>query len=227
LGLICRVRVVAGSTSSTAGPSDPALDIQPGEPDHGVVLDISGPFALFRHTEVYGRALVSLIPRVAWCHRFTLSAACALSAGGTTSTFVLSSGDPIGAGRELSPHDSHLEARFARDFARAAPGWDAVREPRPVQAGAALIFPDFELVHRDDPRRRWLLEIVGFWTPEYLREKLARLRAAGIERLIVCIDEKRSCGEQDMPSGAKVIRYKSRIDPRAVLAIVDPTSRSG
>jgi hypothetical protein len=101
-----------------------------------------------------------------------------------------------------------------------APDWDLVREPRPVEVGGALLFPDFELVHRRDPTRRCLLEIVGFWTPEYLAEKLRRFRAAGLERVILCIDARRRCSDDDLPATAKTIRYKRRIDPREVLAML-------
>ncbi|HEY1537680.1 MAG TPA: DUF790 family protein, partial [Polyangiaceae bacterium] len=96
-----------------------------------------------------------------------------------------------------------------------------VREPRPVASQGALIFPDFELVCRRDKRRRWLLEIVGFWTQKYLTEKLERLRAAGIERLVLCIDQNRHCAEDELPADARIIRYKTRIDPQAVLAIIN------
>lgn len=194
--------------------------VSPQKTADGVTLDVSGPFSLFRHTEVYGRALASLLPRMAWCNEFVLTAACALGRGGQLSTLVVRSGDPIGAGRELARHDSLLEERFDRDFRRAAPDWDVVREPHPVASGDSLIFPDFELVHRHDKSRRWLLEIVGFWTPKYLAEKLERLRAAGIARLVLCIDEKRLCSEEDLPVDARIVRYKTRIDPRAVLAVL-------
>jgi uncharacterized protein len=204
MGLICNL--------SSAEPRSEAPD--------GVVLDVSGPFALFRHTEVYGRALASLVPRLA-CHEYELSAACALGRGDQLSTLVLRSGDPIGTGRELVRHDSRLEARFERDFRRATSDWDVSREPRPVAAAGALIFPDFELIHRRDQSRRWLLEIVGFWTQKHLSEKLARLRAAGIERLVLCIDQNRHCAEGDLPADARIVRYKTRIDPAAVLAIID------
>jgi predicted nuclease of restriction endonuclease-like RecB superfamily len=96
-----------------------------------------------------------------------------------------------------------------------------IREPRPVASGEALIFPDFELIQRRDNSRRWLLEIVGFWTQKYLKEKLERLRAAGIERLVLCIDQNRQCAEDELPPDARIIRYKTRIDPQAVLAIVN------
>jgi predicted nuclease of restriction endonuclease-like RecB superfamily len=196
------------------------------EPAEGIVLDVSGPFTLFRHTEVYGRALAGLVPRAAWCNRFELVADCALGRGGHTAKLVVRSGDPIAPGRELTRHDSRLEERFERDFRRAAPTWDVVREPRPVEAAGTLIFPDFELLNRRDPERRWLLEIAGFWTPEYLESKLGRLRAAGLHRLVLCIDERRPCTDAEFPRDARVIRYRNRIDPAAVLAVIDPRSTS-
>jgi predicted nuclease of restriction endonuclease-like RecB superfamily len=220
LGLICNVealpndqRRAVGDGLSIAGISAPT-----GDESSGVTLNVSGPLALFHHTEVYGRALASLVPRLAWCHEFELVARCAMGRGSHLSTFVLRSGDPISTGRELIRYDSKLEERFAREFSRIAPNWDLIREPHPVDVGGALAFPDFELVHRHDPERRWLLEIVGFWTAAYLNEKLRHLRSARLERLILCIDDRRRCREDDLPEHAQVIRYKKKIDPRAVLA---------
>jgi uncharacterized protein len=189
------------------------------EESAGVVLDISGPFALFRHTAVYGRALAALVPRLSSCDGFELVASCVLSRGNRTWTLLVRSGDPIGTGREL--FDSPTEARFAANFARAAPDWDLIDEPEPLSAEGTLVFPDFELVHRRDPQRRWWLEITGFWTREYLEKKLAQLRTAKIERLIVCVDEKKSCGSEQAPDHAQLLCYRRKIDPAAVLAIID------
>jgi hypothetical protein len=47
------------------------------------------------------------------------------------------------------------------------------------------------------------------------------LRAAGLAHLILCIDGRRQCHDGELPQAARVIRYKSRIDPRAVVAIID------
>jgi predicted nuclease of restriction endonuclease-like RecB superfamily len=223
LGLICKVEPVRGETGKRpATRVDLPAERAPTTPDpiDGAVLGISGPLALFHHTEVYGRALASLVPRVAWCNRFELTAQCALGVGQHLSTFVLGSGDPIAVGEELARHDSRVEERFDKDFRRAAPSWDIVREPKPVDIGGALVFPDFELVHRHRPDRRWLLEIVGFWTADYLAEKLRRLKAAAIPRLILCVDERRRCHDKEMPEDAQVVWYRTRIDPAAVLRIV-------
>ncbi len=192
----------------------------PSESHEGIALEISGPFALFRHTELYGRALSALVPRAAWCDRFELVAECALGRGPETAKLLVRSGDPIAVAHEVTKNGRRLESRFERDFRRRAPDWDVVREPRALEAGGTLVFPDFELIHRREPERRWLLEIAGFWTPEYLATKLQRLQSAGIDRLVICIDERRGCSDSGMPDGARIVRYKNRIDPERVLSIL-------
>ncbi|HKO50461.1 MAG TPA: DUF790 family protein [Polyangiaceae bacterium] len=190
----------------------------------GVALDVSGPFTLFHQGEIYGRALASLIPRLASCEQFELTASCALGRSGQLSSFVLRSDDPIGSGPAFSRSESHLERRFARDFRRAAPGWQLSADPFAISSGETLIFPDFELVARDDPGRSWLLEIIGFWTPDYLRGKLQRLQAAGIERFVLCVDQNRDCTRAELPADPRITWHKRRIDARAVLAILTAPS---
>ena len=78
-------------------------------------LDISGPFSLFRHTLVYGRALAELLPHLAWCARFELAAVARLR--GRLARVSMESGDPIFPARAPAPFDSRLEERFAADVA--------------------------------------------------------------------------------------------------------------
>jgi predicted nuclease of restriction endonuclease-like RecB superfamily len=201
--------------------------IVPREGRSRTALEVSGPFSLFRRTLLYGRALGELLPLLAWCARFRLRANCTVR--GQALTLELGSNDPILPGKEPRCYDSKLEERFAADFRRIASEWDVVREPEPVQAGDALIFPDFALQHRRDGRR-WLLEIVGFWTPEYVARKLALLRAARLANLIVCIDEARNCAQGDLAPSSRVVRFRRRIDAGHVLRLIEaerPGATSG
>jgi hypothetical protein len=92
-----------------------------------------------------------------------------------------------------------------------------VREPEPINAAGTLIFPDFALQRRADPGRRWLLEIVGYWTADYVARKLARYQSAQLSNLILCIDEQRNCANADLPALARIVRFRRRVDPAAVL----------
>jgi predicted nuclease of restriction endonuclease-like RecB superfamily len=122
-------------------------------------------------------------------------------------------------GRRARRFDSRVEERFARDVARLAPGWSVLREPEAVPAGASLVFPDFALEHRYDGRR-WLAEILGFWSPEYVARKLAGLNAAGITNLVPCVAEGRNCCEEALPPLARVVRYRRWVDAQAVLRAI-------
>lgn len=188
-------------------------------PSGDVRLEVSGPFAVFRHTLLYGRALGRLVPLLAWCRRFRLHATCVLN--GSLCDLELRTGDPIFPAAEPRPYDSRTEARFAREFRRLAPDWDVLREPEPVVAGPSLVFPDFALQHRHNPSRRWLMEIVGFWTPEYVRRKLALYRTARIANLILCIDDSRACTDDDLPAEALILRFRRHVDATAVWRLVE------
>jgi uncharacterized protein len=181
------------------------------------LLQLSGPFSLFRHTRLYGRALAELVPHLAWCARFQLRAACALR--GRVVDVALESGAPIFPAAPPASFDSKLEERFARDFARLAPDWDLVREPEAVRAGSTLVFPDFLLSHRIHRERRVLVELAGFWTPDYLATKLARLREAEahLPAFILCVDEDRACALGEIPAGLSVVPFRRRVDAAAVL----------
>jgi predicted nuclease of restriction endonuclease-like RecB superfamily len=184
-----------------------------------VCLEISGPFALFRRTGLYGRALGQIVPMLAWCARFRLRAECVLH--GRPRTLQLRTGDPLFPGGAPRRHDSRIEERFAREFRKVAPEWDVVREPEPINADGTLIFPDFALQRRADPARRWLLEIVGFWTPDYVARKLAHYRRARLSNLILCIDEERNCANADLPANARLVRFRRRVNPAAILEQID------
>jgi predicted nuclease of restriction endonuclease-like RecB superfamily len=185
----------------------------------GPTLLLSGPFSLFRHTLLYGRALAELVPHLAWCARFELRASCILRK--RLVNVCLASGDPIFPAVAPAAFDSKLEERFANDMARLAPDWDVIREPKPVRAAGTLIFPDFLLRNRIHTDRWVLIEIIGFWTPAYLAEKCERLREARLSNLILCIDEDRACGEGDLPPQVPVVRFRRRVDAGAVLREIE------
>ena len=82
------------------------------------------------------------------------------------------------------------------------------------------MIPDFAFRHPDG--RSALLEIVGFWRPEYLRRKLEKLRRAQRGDLIVAVSRDLNVSEEDfagLPGG--VFFFKKRIQPKEVMAQLD------
>jgi len=73
--------------------------------------------------------------------------------------------------------DSIVEEKFARKFQEVvagATGWKMIREPDPlIVSGGKAFIPDFMFVEKYG--KKVYLEIVGFWTPEYLERKIKKL----------------------------------------------------
>ena len=165
-----------------------------------IACSIDGPLSVFKLTDRYGTAIAKLIPSVvsaetwsirAWIVRKTMSA------GKKIYEFQMSNKEsPL----LLDPYhdqeknnnlhrqdfsnydtnstsayfDSGVEEKFARKFEQSATGWKLIREPDPliVSDGKALI-PDFMIEKYD---KKIYLEIVGFWTKEYLENKIHKIK---------------------------------------------------
>jgi predicted nuclease of restriction endonuclease-like RecB superfamily len=218
LGLICAVE-------------QPALRRASGD-DRGnapsrVALDITGPLALTRHADAYGKALVSLLACVATCDGFELTAWCTLTRGRPWFRFVIRPGDPLAVDEFRAPLPSEpadplarAKHRFAADFETAASNWTVIREPSAADAVGVLELSDLELVHRGDATRRWRLDLCGFWTAEHVAQELARRDAANLRHSIVYLDDRRRCNDAPVPDDPRILRYKSKPDPVAVLALI-------
>lgn len=174
------------------------------------VLDIVGPLALFHRTGVYGRALAGLVPLLADCERFELR----LVARGRDATYDVEVVSPV----LLPAPPAHLLAprrdvqRLARELARAARDAIVTPGPPPLAAGESLVCPDL-VVERGG--HRTYVELVGFWTTEFLERKHALYREAGVDRIVLVVDEARGCTKEQLPTTLPVLGYERRASAAA------------
>lgn len=113
---------------------------------------------------------------------------------------------------EEAAYDSTLEQMFG---SLSLGSWKIKREPTILKAGKYAFVPDFSL-QRDGIRV--YLEIVGFWTPEYLENKIEKLKQVK-EPVILLIDRKLKCSEKDFPS-QEVIFFDKKIPANEVMQIL-------
>jgi predicted nuclease of restriction endonuclease-like RecB superfamily len=81
---------------------------------------------------------------------------------------------------------------------------------------------DLRSVHADG--RSFLLEVVGYWRPEYLRKKLAQVRRAGWQDLILAVSERlkvERAGVRRADLSAPVVWFQDCVLPQAVLAVLE------
>ncbi|MGB1252297.1 MAG: DUF790 family protein [Candidatus Promineifilaceae bacterium] len=95
--------------------------------------------------------------------------------------------------------DSRLEADFSAEFhakyTRTQRKWELTREDELVIVGDTVMIPDFTLTNKKDGRKA-LVEIVGFWHPNYLRRKIRKVQTAGLTNLILLVYESANVSEE-------------------------------
>ncbi len=182
--------------------------------DAGYRFVLDGPNSVLRRTRAYGvdfaRFLAALVRLVDW----QLRAEIELRRGWRPFTFALSSADGLGVGATPpAEFDSSLEEAIARKFGRERAGWRLVREGAVLDVGGSLLIPDFVFRHEDGTEV--LLEIVGYWTPEYLADKLRKLTAVRGVNLVVAVPRPLAVRAGGLP--AAVLPFKRRLLLRDLL----------
>ncbi|HKL28728.1 MAG TPA: DUF790 family protein, partial [Natrialbaceae archaeon] len=180
--------------------------------DGGREVVVTGPDALFRRSRRYGTRFARLLRTVATANEWYLAAT--VDDRGTERTLELSHEDPVGVPgtdpvAEMT-FDSDVEADFARRFSALDLEWDLVREPEPLAAGSRVMIPDFafDWPHGDF---RVFLEIMGFWTPEYVEKKLGQLADVEDVELLVAVDESLGVGEDIEARDHRAIPYTGSV----------------
>jgi predicted nuclease of restriction endonuclease-like RecB superfamily len=70
-------------------------------------------------------------------------------------------------------YDSNIERTFSQKFELFSTGWSIEREPEPLITKSKTAFiPDFILTKHEN---KVLVEIIGFWTREYLERKIKKI----------------------------------------------------
>ncbi|MEF8828871.1 MAG: DUF790 family protein, partial [Haloarcula sp.] len=210
---------------------------------NGREVVVTGPDALFSNTRRYGTRFARLLRTVAAASDWELTAI--IDDRGTERELTLSDGDVSVPGvepvTEVS-YDSGVEADFAGRFAALDLDWDLVREPEPLAAGEHVVIPDFAFEWRPgadtgvrdtgraegsdgtdgDAPFRVFFEIMGFWTPEYVEKKLARLDALEDVELLVAVDESLGVGEDIEATDNRAIPYAGTVSVKDVRDALRP-----
>jgi hypothetical protein len=177
-------------------------------------ITIEGPASLFKMTEKYGTAMAKLLPEIIsdnWKIKATVVRR-GFDRSPRTFTFEMDdSFNNILLKRSYkSDFDSTLEKKFCSSFNSLSTGWTITREPELLMAGNSVFIPDFGFQKRN---MKFYMEIVGFWTEDYLKKKLRKLKQVKEKNMIIAVDENLACsGFADL----NVIYFKKEIPLKEV-----------
>jgi len=168
-------------------------------------ITLSGPASVLRETRRYGVNFARFLPALLSCRNWQASASLK-TPWNQPVKLVLSDKDGF-TGHLPAPEefDSALEESLARKFGSRRDGWQLSREGEILHEHQRTFVPDFAFRHDDGTEV--LLEIVGFWTPEYLAHKRSVLQQFRRHRVLIAVPEKSLRDESNV--GANVLVYKT------------------
>lgn len=148
---------------------------------------LDGPASSLRSTSRYGIRFARMVPKLLSCRGWWLHATI-LGPKNQLFGFELSPADRLRSPlAPPAPFDSALEAEIISRWEASRPeGWTLERETEVLHRGQEVLTPDFVLRHRDHPLPTYV-ELVGYWTPEYLRKKAAQLAKFRQQRWILIV----------------------------------------
>jgi hypothetical protein len=193
-------------------------EIIPGEEGDGYTTRVTGPIALFRKTKKYGTALARLVPVILKASSWKIKAQIETEVAGEPRIYIfeLSSGkkDYFPDMRQPPAFDSSIEEDFQNRLSALRKDWVIKREPTVLKAGPWAMIPDFSIEQR---HKKCLVEIVGFWTPEYLHKKIKKVEAVQ-EDVLLLVDRKLRCAVKGMQKeSADIIFYDKKIPIKPII----------
>lgn len=197
-----------------------------GDPDHGFTITIDGPASILSNTTRYGIDLAKFLPALLHVSRWSLRASIVARPldqwRGGALEFTLEAGDGLVSHYKRGKvFDSILEESLSKRWAALKSQWRLEREVELVPIPGSVMIPGFRLVHPDG--RAFLVEIVGYWRPEYLKKKFAQVRQAGRDDLILAVSERLNLETSGVDVGnapGKVVWFKGKVEPKDVLAVI-------
>ncbi|MGZ4850130.1 MAG: DUF790 family protein [Candidatus Bathyarchaeia archaeon] len=161
--------------------------------DDNFWVKIDGPGSLFKLTRRYGVGIAKLLPIIVANPEWTIKAKVLWKFTNEIFDFKIESQKYASQFKKpfqpIVTYDSSVEVDFASQFQAVTSGWVLRREPEPVIAGKQVIIPDFSL---EKAGIKIYLEIVGFWTEEYLLRKIEKLKQVEAKMLLL-VNESLAC----------------------------------
>lgn len=216
--------------------------------DSSIKCVLDGPLSLFKMTDRYGTSMAKLLPSIVGTPTWKISGSIVRKneSGQKIYEFELSSENTKDFIRKVIDstyhsdmqnnsdnhvYDSSSEAAFAKKFCqyfdqRDKLGWKISREPDPLIANGKAMIPDF-LFERFG--QKVYLEIVGFWTKEYIDRKAVKLKAlfnsdgnadqknSSTVDLLVAVNSELSCSQIKNISHDGIFTFEKDVPIRPIL----------
>lgn len=187
-----------------------------GSPTEGYEVRLDGPVSMFHRSQKYGIQMAVFLPALLLCDGWRMRAEISTKPGGAA-YFELDSRQTQLRSPYISavPYQNPVVEKLAESWARREGAWgfEVCREV--IDLGASAFIPDFRVTHPSG--REFYLEVLGFWTPQYLDERLKEFALCGLDNFVLAAwDELRGTRDALTKVPPHTIIFKKNLDPTIV-----------
>jgi uncharacterized protein len=185
-----------------------------GNPASGYDARLSGPVSIFHRSQRYGVQMAVFLPALLLYPGWRMSAEIGTKTG--AAFFELDS-DQTRLRSHYVTDDLQSQspqiAKLLEDFAKLDGEWMAQPSQEVIDLGENAFVPDIVFIR--DGGEPLYLELLGYWTPGSLNERLKEFSRAGFENYAIAASEEMRCS-RDAPSQLppNVIIYKKSLNAR-------------
>jgi predicted nuclease of restriction endonuclease-like RecB superfamily len=192
-----------------------------GNPRSGYEVRLDGPVSIFQRSQKYGIQMAVFLPALLLCKGWRMRAEIQAGRGGLA-YFELNSEQTRLRSHYLSVtgYANPVVEKLSATWARAGGAWTLEPSSEVIDLGDSAFIPDFVLTNPSGARV--YLEILGFWTPEHLRERLLEFDHAGLRNFILAVwDELRGSRDPMTNVPPNTIVFKKSLDPGGVALLAE------
>ncbi len=174
-----------------------------------------GPASILRNTQRYGVSMATFFPVLTTSKNWKMRVLIKSKFKSFDNILELSDKDKLKSHLPITnDFDSIIEEQFYKKWGTGSRnGWKLERESEIIHNGQRVFFPDF--VFRHNSGAFAYLEIVGFWTPEYLKHKSDTLQFFKEHKTIIAVADSVKNQLSYLPDNS--IAYKKSINIKDVL----------
>ena len=155
--------------------------------DGTYLFRFDGPVSVLKETRRYGVAFAKFLPALLSCQGWKMQAVIQHRRSNWKNQFHLLPADGLTSNvKPVDLFDSKIEENFVTKWGdEPRSGWTLIREGEILFQNQKVFVPDFLFVHQSGLRVP--MDVVGFWTPEYLEAKQKTLATFSNHRIILAI----------------------------------------
>jgi hypothetical protein len=186
-----------------------------GSPDAGYEIALDGPASLFHRSQKYGVQMAVFLPDLLACEGWEMSAEIETRRGAAFFELKSEGHGLRTTDAGVAGYQNPVREKLLEGWQKFDSLWTLEASSEVIDLGATAFVPDFALRHADG--QTVYLEILGFWTPEHLAERLREFEHAGLRNfLLAAWEELRGSREPFVKESANVVVFKRTLDPAAV-----------